>query len=69
MEFHLLAILGLALVCIVFGLMRAELGKEGAEENPICESCEEGCEGDESSCGHFCFRRPATNVKELLKLE
>lgn len=65
MEFHLLVILGLALVCIAFGLLRAELSREGADDNPVCESCDE----DESSCGHFCFRRPATDVRKLLTLE
>ncbi|MEJ2077407.1 MAG: hypothetical protein P8020_05355 [Acidobacteriota bacterium] len=68
MGVHLLIVLGLALICIVFGLLRAELGQEEADENPICEGCEE-CEGDKSSCGHFCFCRPATDVKKLLELE
>ncbi|MFZ0428594.1 MAG: hypothetical protein WAO20_10805 [Acidobacteriota bacterium] len=70
MGFHLLVILGLAAGCVVFGLLRAELLDGEAEENPICESCDEGeCSEDGSSCGHFCFHRPATDVPKLLQLK
>lgn len=68
MGFHVVVILGLVLICIVFGLVRAELAPEDSEENPVCKSCDE-CGEDEHSCGHFCFRRPATDVRRLLKLE
>lgn len=55
---HIFVILALVVGCIIFGLLRADIG--------LREECE-SCEGKNDSCGdHFCFRQPVTDIREVL---
>jgi hypothetical protein len=48
MLFHLGIVLLLALICILFGLLRADLKDDNDEES--CGNCQ-----DQDSCEHFAF--------------
>ena len=60
---HLIVILALAVACILFGLLRADVEEERPESGGPCGTCEEA-----SSCGHFCFRRPMTRLRRFFRL-
>lgn len=60
---HLIAIVCIAVGCIIFGLLRAELDSD-ENEGTACGACDES-----SSCGHFCVRRPLTDILRVLGLK
>ncbi len=62
MWIHLIVILVLVAACVLFGLLRADVEEEKADSGSPCGSCEEA-----SSCGHFCFRRPMTRLRQLFR--